>query len=117
MADKKIGTNMESLALIEPLLPAGGNRVLTDLATQLWAQSSALDRNLHVATILGIGDLVRTMNCYYSNLLIEMLAAQMAIDAAPNPTKSPPCWLTSSRQLAHKSGKLYRCVLCIAAAR
>jgi Fic family protein len=69
MADKKIGTNMESLALIEPLLPAGGNRVLTDLATQLWAQSSALDRNLHVATILGIGDLVRTMNCYYSNLI------------------------------------------------
>jgi Fic family protein len=69
MAHKKIGTNMESLALIEPLLPAGGNRVLTDLATQLWAQSSALDRNLHVATILGIGDLVRTMNCYYSNLI------------------------------------------------
>jgi hypothetical protein len=69
MADKKIGTNMESLALIEPLLPAGENRVLTDLATQLWAQSSALDRNLHVATILGIGDLVRTMNCYYSNLI------------------------------------------------
>jgi Fic family protein len=60
---------MESLALIEPLLPAGGNRVLTDLATQLWAQSSALDSNLHVATILGIGDLVRTMNCYYSNLI------------------------------------------------
>jgi Fic family protein len=60
---------MESLALIEPLLPGLGNRVLTDLATQLWAESSALNSNLHLATILGIGDLVRTMNCYYSNLI------------------------------------------------
>jgi Fic family protein len=60
---------MESLALIEPLLPGLGNRVLTDLATQLWAESSALNSNLQVATILGIGDLVRTMNCYYSNLI------------------------------------------------
>lgn len=60
---------MESLALIEPLLPRLGNRVLTDLATQLWVESSAIDSNLHFATILGIGDLVRTMNCYYSNLI------------------------------------------------
>jgi Fic family protein len=60
---------MESLALIEPLLPGLGNRILTDLATQLWAESSALNSNLHLATILGIGDLVRTMNCYYSNLI------------------------------------------------
>ncbi len=60
---------MESLALIEPLLPGLRNRVLTDLATQLWAESSALNSNLQVATILGIGDLVRTMNCYYSNLI------------------------------------------------
>jgi Fic family protein len=65
----KIGTYMESLALIEPLLPGLGNRILTDLATQLWAESSALNSNLHLATILGIGDLVRTMNCYYSNLI------------------------------------------------
>jgi hypothetical protein len=60
---------IESIALIEPLLPGLRNRVLTDLATQLWAESSALNSNLHVATILGIGDLVRTMNCYYSNLI------------------------------------------------
>jgi Fic family protein len=60
---------MESLALIEPLLPGLRNRVLTDLATQLWVESTALNSNLQVATILGIGDLVRTMNCYYSNLI------------------------------------------------
>ncbi len=60
---------MESLALIEPLLPGLMNRVSIDLATQLWAESSALNSNLQVPTILGIGDLVRTMNCYYSNLI------------------------------------------------
>jgi Fic family protein len=60
---------MESIALIEPLLPGSGNRGLTDLATQLWVETTALKSNLQVATILGIGDLVRTMNCYYSNLI------------------------------------------------
>ncbi len=60
---------MESLALIEPLLPGLKDRVLIDLATQLWVESSVLNSNLQIATILGIGDLVRTMNCYYSNLI------------------------------------------------
>jgi hypothetical protein len=49
---------MESLALIKPLLPGSKNRVLTDLATELWVESSAINSNLQVATILGIGDLV-----------------------------------------------------------
>ncbi len=60
---------MESIALIEPLLPTQGNRVLEDLATQLWAESTALTSNLPPATIRGIGELVKTMNCYYSNLI------------------------------------------------
>jgi Fic family protein len=60
---------MESLALIEPLLPTPGNRSLEDLATQLWTESTALTSNLPPATIRGIGELVRTMNCYYSNLI------------------------------------------------
>ena len=46
-----------------------GSRVLTDLATQLWAESVALTSNLPAATIREIGELVRTMNCYYSNLI------------------------------------------------
>jgi hypothetical protein len=44
---------MESLALVEPLLPAEGNRTLTDLATQLWVESTALSSNLYLATIRG----------------------------------------------------------------
>ena len=60
---------MESLALIEPLLPTMEKRVLTDLATQLWAESAALTSNLPAATVREIGELIRTMNCYYSNLI------------------------------------------------
>ena len=60
---------MESLALIEPLLPTMEKRVLMDLATQLWAESAALTSNLPAATVREIGELVRTMNCYYSNLI------------------------------------------------
>jgi hypothetical protein len=60
---------MESIAIIEPLLPTQGSRVLADLATQLWAESTALTSNLPPATIRGIGELVKTMNCYYSNLI------------------------------------------------
>jgi Fic family protein len=60
---------MESLALIEPLLPTRENRVLMDLATQLWAESAALTSNLPAATVREIDKLVRTMNCYYSNLI------------------------------------------------
>ena len=37
---------MESLALIEPLLPAEGNHILIDLATQLWVESTALSSNV-----------------------------------------------------------------------
>lgn len=60
---------MESLALIDPLMPTPVNSVLTDLATQLWAESNGLVGNLPAATVRGLGDLVRTMNCYYSNLI------------------------------------------------
>jgi hypothetical protein len=35
-ASKKIGTIVESLDLIEPLLPGLRNRVLTNLDTQPW---------------------------------------------------------------------------------
>lgn len=60
---------MESLALIDPLMPTPVNSVLTDLATQLWAESKGLVGNLPAATVRGLGDMVRTMNCHYSNLI------------------------------------------------
>ena len=53
---------------MEPLLP-GGDKRLSDLATDLVAKSNALAGRLHPVMQEGIGDLVRSMNCYYSNLI------------------------------------------------
>jgi Fic family protein len=59
---------MTSPSAMEPLLPEEGKR-LSDLATDLVARSNALAGRLHPVTQGGIGDLVRLMNCYYSNLI------------------------------------------------
>lgn len=53
---------------MEPLLPEE-NKALTDLATDLVAKSNALAGRLHPIIQTSIGDLVRSMNCYYSNLI------------------------------------------------
>jgi Fic family protein len=55
--------------LMEPLLPAEGKRELVDLALELVKCSSSLAANLPEEIVLSIGDLVRSMNCYYSNLI------------------------------------------------
>src|SRR5690606_26530779 len=59
----------EPVFLMEPLLPAVGNRELEDLAVELTRQASTLAGTLHPLTRAAIGDLVRSMNCYYSNLI------------------------------------------------
>lgn len=53
---------------MEPLFPED-NKGLSDLATDLVARSNALAGRLHPIIQEGIGDLVRSMNCYYSNLI------------------------------------------------
>ncbi len=53
---------------MEPLLPEESQR-LSDLATDLVAKSNALAGRLHPVMQEGLGDLVRSMNCYYSNLI------------------------------------------------
>lgn len=53
---------------MEPLFPEESKR-LSDLATELVAKSNALAGRLHPVMQEGIGDLVRSMNCYYSNLI------------------------------------------------
>lgn len=53
---------------MEPLLPEE-NKALSDLATDLVAKSSALAGRLHPIIQEAVGDLVRAMNCYYSNLI------------------------------------------------
>ncbi len=62
----------EALAIMEPLLPGEATRArreLADLAFDLAAKSAGLRRNLPEGVLLALCDLVRTMNCYYSNLI------------------------------------------------
>ncbi|TKB06649.1 Fic family protein [Desulforhopalus sp. IMCC35007] len=54
---------------MEPMLPPEGERKLEDLAIDLATKASGLASLLPRAVRLEIGDLVRSMNCYYSNLI------------------------------------------------
>jgi len=54
---------------IEPLIPAEQYTDLDDLAVALVESASRLGGQWNPTVITGIGDLVRSMNCYYSNLI------------------------------------------------
>ena len=54
---------------MEPMLPSDPESELADAALELVAKSSALAGQVHGRVRNAIGDLVRSMNCYYSNLI------------------------------------------------
>ena len=54
---------------MEPMLPPEGGRVLEDLAVDLARESGGLAGRLHPNVRRAVGALVRSMNCYYSNLI------------------------------------------------
>src|SRR5947199_8063649 len=54
---------------IEPFLPEDQDHRLEDLAFDLVLSASALAGQIHPTVQRSIGDLVRSMNCYYSNLI------------------------------------------------
>lgn len=60
---------MTSLYTLEPLLPEDRSHVLEELATDLVDRASRLAGRVHPVLQEGLGDLVRAMNCYYSNLI------------------------------------------------
>lgn len=60
---------MTDISAMEPLLPEPGNRELEDLALELAAKASGFAARLHPILQVTVGDLVRSMNCYYSNLI------------------------------------------------
>src|SRR5439155_27280997 len=62
-------SSMAFCKAIEPALPADQDHRLEDLAYELVASASALAGQIHPAVQQSIGDLVRSMNCYYSNLI------------------------------------------------
>jgi Fic family protein len=51
------------------MLPAAADRELHDLAAAVIASSASLAGQLHPLVAASVGDLVRSMNCYYSNLI------------------------------------------------
>jgi Fic family protein len=62
----------ELVSLMEPLLLAEGSRLrpgLSDLALDLAQKSSGFRRSLPGSLLASLADLVRAMNCYYSNLI------------------------------------------------
>ncbi|MBM3555303.1 MAG: Fic family protein [Alphaproteobacteria bacterium] len=62
----------ESVSAMEPLLIGGDSKhrpELTDLAVELAAKSAGFRRSLPGSLIGSLADLVRAMNCYYSNLI------------------------------------------------
>jgi Fic family protein len=74
MADieSKVSDRGEAVNLMEPLLMSEDSRFrgeLTDLALELAARSAGFRRSLPLGIAAGLADLVRSMNCYYSNLI------------------------------------------------
>jgi Fic family protein len=56
-------------AWMEPMLPEESNRQLEDVAFDLTSKASSLAGQVNPIVAMAIGDLVRSMNCYYSNLI------------------------------------------------
>ena len=62
----------EPITLMEPMLLGEGSRYrtqLTDLAVELAGKSAGFRRSLPNGVRAALADLVRAMNCYYSNLI------------------------------------------------
>jgi len=68
---------------MEPLLP-DDRQDLEDLATDLVAKANTLAGRLHPVMRASVGDLVRSMNCYYSNLIEGHNTLTIDIDRALN---------------------------------
>lgn len=77
LADKKADISAvvdrgESVTLMEPMLVGEDSRHragLADLAVDLAAKSAGFRRSLPDGIVKALADLVRSMNCYYSNLI------------------------------------------------
>jgi Fic family protein len=71
-ADKKVADRGEIVSIMEPLLIGENSRHragLTDLALELAQKSAGFRRSLPPFLLNSLADLVRAMNCYYSNLI------------------------------------------------
>ena len=70
----------EALSLMEPVKLAEGCRdrgALVELAVELAARSAGLRRSLADSIVSALAELVRSMNCYYSNLIEPKTAVKV----------------------------------------
>ena len=69
-ADMMSSKTPENIALMEPMrIPDGKYPELTDLAFELTKRSAELRSRLPMPLLESLSSLVRSMNCYYSNLI------------------------------------------------
>ncbi|MCY4312015.1 MAG: hypothetical protein OXC54_12035 [Rhodospirillaceae bacterium] len=71
-AAPEVADRNESVGLMEPLRIRESSRhrtMLTDLAVELTGKSAGFRRSLTEGVLPALADLVRAMNCYYSNLI------------------------------------------------
>lgn len=66
----------------EPLLPIDKDGVLEDLAADLLVKSNRLAGSIRPEILLSVSELVRSMNCYYSNLIEGHNTTPRQIDQA-----------------------------------
>jgi hypothetical protein len=62
-------TSVEAPYRIEPCLLESYPEVLADLIAELVGAASKLGARLHPTSATSLAELVRIMNCYYSNLM------------------------------------------------
>ena len=73
---------MASVTSMEPMLLEEQLHDLDDVATDLIAKANAVAGRLHPVIRAGVGNLVRSMNCYYSNLIEGHNTLPVDIDRA-----------------------------------
>jgi Fic family protein len=81
-------TGIMNIGAIEPMMPLEGVAGLEDLAVELISKKSLLEGQIKWTVQDSIADLVRSMNCYYSNLIEGHNTHPRDIDAALEGTYS-----------------------------
>lgn len=76
--------NDESTSLMDPMMPSPLAPTLQDLALELTQNAALLSGKSHPVVQRSVGDLVRSMNCYYSNLIEGHETHPRDIDRALN---------------------------------
>ena len=66
---KRSAKFVDEVVLMEPMMPEDSQGYLEELAYKLSTESKSLSKSLHPKTSTSVGTLLRSMNCYYSNLI------------------------------------------------